>query len=204
MSTETSNITLVILAAGASSRMGSPKQLLPWGNGSLITHAVKNALKTKANEVIVVLGANYDTIFHEINHFPITVVFNEEWELGLGRSIASAIDYINEQLEKPNGVLITLADQPLISTHYLNELISNFKINSNQILATSYQGNKYGVPVLFDSCYFSQLSQLNDDFGAKLILDANKSSVKVFNPPVKNVDLDSKEDYEKFLKNKTI
>lgn len=196
MSDKASNITLVILAAGASSRMGSPKQLLSWGNVNLITHAINNALGSNVGEVIVVLGANYDIIFQEISHLPVTIVFNNQWEFGLGSSIASAIDYLNNQEEKPNGVLITLADQPLVTSEHINELILNFSPGTNQIIATSYSNRKQGVPVLFDSHYFKTLSQIDGDLGAKSILKENKAFVKSLNLSFRNIDLDTLEDYK--------
>ena len=76
MSDDTSNIAIVILAAGASKRMGSPKQLLKWGNESLLTHAINKALNVKNSEVIVVLGANHGSIQKEIEQFPITILKN--------------------------------------------------------------------------------------------------------------------------------
>ncbi|WP_223552024.1 NTP transferase domain-containing protein [Aestuariivivens sp. NBU2969] len=196
MSDKASNITLVILAAGASSRMGTPKQLLSWGNDNLITHAINNALGSNVEEVIVVLGANNDIIFQEISHLPVTIVFNNQWKLGLGSSIASAIDYLNNQEEKPKGVLITLADQPLVTSEHLNELILNFSPGTNQIIATSYSNRKQGVPVLFDSYYFRALLQLDGDFGAKSILVKNQTFVKNINLNFKNIDLDTLEDYK--------
>lgn len=194
------NIAIVILAAGSSSRMGSPKQLLSWGNSNLLNVAIEKAIKTVASKVVVVLGANYKLIEKEIKHQPITVLNNKNWNLGLGKSISCAAEYILKSDKKKDGVLIVLADQPKITTSFLNEIIDDYQLNQNQIIATSYDDDKFGVPALFDSFYFKELSKLTDDNGAKNILKKYKSSVKILNPPSKNIDIDSKEDYKKFHK----
>lgn len=200
MSAQSLNIAVVILAAGASTRMGSPKQLLKWRDDSLIVHAIQTVLELNTAEVIVVLGANYELIKTEINRFPITILNNKDWELGLGKSIACSSTYLCNKNIKPDGVLITLADQPFVTKEYLQALISNFSINTNQIVATSYQNRRYGVPALFDKCYFEVLLKLKDDFGAKHILKENESFIRALIPTVKNVDLDSKDDYERLHK----
>lgn len=196
MPDDTSNIAIVILAAGASKRMGSPKQLLKWGANSLLSHAVNTALEVKPSEVIVVLGANHDSIEKEIKQFPVTILKNENWNEGLGSSIACAAKYVKALKPKTEGLLITLADQPLIDTPFLKRIIQNFYENQIQIVATSYENGKIGVPVLFDACYFEELSKLSDDNGAKYLLKKYKSSVKSLELQHENLDIDSKENYE--------
>ena len=200
MNHESSNIAIVILAAGASSRMGTAKQLLRWGEDTLIRRAIHTALKVTASEVIVVLGANYNLIEKEIKDLPIIILKNKDWQLGLGKSIACAANYIINSKPQVDGILITLADQPLIDAEYLNELISAFSTEAQQIIATAYDKDKQGVPVLFDKVYFEQLSLLHDDKGAKQLLKTHPSFVKTLMPPVKNVDLDSEKDYKALYK----
>lgn len=191
-----SNIAIVILAAGASSRMGTPKQLLNWGDNTLLSHAVKSALATSASDVYVVLGANFNSIEKEIKKFPIAVLKNEEWQLGLGKSIAFASDHMLKFKPETEGMLIVLADQPLIDTNYLNKMMDDFVVDEQQIIATAYNEKKKGVPVLFDRVYFDELTKLRNDKGAQELLKNHEFFVKTLKPPVKNVDLDSKEDYE--------
>jgi molybdenum cofactor cytidylyltransferase len=195
-----SKIAVVVLAAGASKRMGKPKQLLQWDNETLISHTIRTALKLKTGHVYVVLGANFQLIEKTINHFPITILNNKNWERGLGASIGVASKYIQRQKPETDALLFVLADQPFITASYLNDIILSFSPNENQIIASAYENQKFGVPALFDSSYFKKLGLLKDDFGAKDVLKANESFVKVLIPPVKNVDLDSKEDYERLYK----
>lgn len=181
--------------------MGTPKQLLNWGHGTLLDSAVANALQLNSNHVYVVLGANYDLIAKTIKQpDSVTVLKNNDWQNGLGSSIACAVHYLLKSKSQVEGLLIMLADQPLIDVDFLKKLIDNFKINENLIVATSYEDKNQGVPVIFDASYFNQLSTLHDDFGAKSVLNANKSHIKTLTPRVKNVDLDSKEDYEALFK----
>jgi molybdenum cofactor cytidylyltransferase len=175
--------------------MGQPKQLLEWGKGTLLDHAIKSVLKLNSEEAIVVLGANYDRIEKGIRHLPITVLNNKEWELGLGKSIACGANYILKSTKEFDGILITLADQPHIDNNFLNTLIDSFVAGKKQIVATKYEDGKQGVPVLFDSIYLEELANLKDDKGAKSLLIMHKNRVKTVSPPTKNIDLDTEEDY---------
>ena len=196
----TSDITIAILAAGSSSRMGSPKQLLNWGEEKLLNHSIKTASSSNASKVIVVLGANYKLIENEIKDYQVTILNNKDWQKGLGKSIACAAKYVLKSNSKAQGLLVVLADQPLINTSFLNTLIQNFSFNERQIIATFYDKGKKGVPVLFDRSYLEELSNLKDDTGAKQLLENHEFFVKALKPPLKNVDLDTKEDYLNLLK----
>lgn len=190
-----SHIAIVVLAAGASKRMGSPKQLLKWGDGTLIGNAIETVSKLASNELIVVLGAHYELIKNVIQTSPVTILNNENWEKGLGSTIAFAVEYLQNSKSNVDGVLITLCDQPLITADFLNLFISKFQSGKNQILATSYGNDKQGVPVLFDKVYFNDLEKLNSDEGAKEILKKYRSSVETLTPPMDNKDLDTSEEY---------
>tara|TARA_R110002049_G_C9178388_1_gene563394 strand:+ start:25649 stop:26266 length:618 start_codon:yes stop_codon:yes gene_type:complete len=194
------NPSVVILAAGASKRMGTPKQLLKWGENTLLEHAILVALQLNSQEIIVVLGANYELIKKTIKQYPITILNNKDWEKGLGTSIAFATQYLMKSKHKIDGVLIALADQPLMDVHFLENLIDKFELNKNKIIATFYEDKTYGVPVIFGASYFDELSKLSNDKGAKQLLKTHKKHVKGFVPKNKNVDLDSKEDYEQLYK----
>ncbi|MEW4925575.1 nucleotidyltransferase family protein [Algibacter sp. 2305UL17-15] len=195
------NIAIVILAAGASSRMGSPKQLLNWGNTSLIQHTLNIAKTTKAVKTFVVLGADSEKIKEEIKEAKVSIILNPEWELGLGKSIARAASVIFNSKENFDGILVALADQPFVTPSFLNQMIDEFSLNKNGIIATFYNTKKNGVPVLFAKSYLSELNKLDDDFGAKLILEKHESKVKSLVPNFENLDIDTKEDY-KSLDNK--
>ncbi len=199
---QSSNITIAILAAGASTRMGSPKQLLKWGNKSLITHTISIAQNSKAKEVIVVLGANSETITSEIKGTSASILINKEWHKGIGKSIACAADHILNSNEKCKGILVILADQPFVTTDYLNEIIEVYTTEKANIIATAYHSNKLGVPALFDRVYFEELSQLSGDDGAKSLIKKDKHVVTVLSSNFTNVDIDTKADFKQYSKGK--
>lgn len=195
----TVNIAIVILAAGASTRMGSPKQLLKWGDTTLLDHSINTALNTAAKDVFVVLGAYFSDIQKHIKHKSIHILKNDGWELGLGSSISFAANYLQKNNFEIDGILFMLADQPLITNGFLNELIQNFKPNTNDIIVTSY-GTQKGVPAIFDKTYFKLLSELDGNTGAKQVITDYETYVKWVKPPKKNVDLDTVEDYKILFK----
>ena len=188
-------IAVLIPAAGASKRIGSPKQLLKWGSSTLLGHSIETAQQLNNLEIFVVLGAYYENIKQTIEHFNVQVIKNKNWKHGLGSSIACGMNHIIDDPCNYDGVLIMLADQPLIIPHYLNEMINQFQIGKDQIIATSYTNGKHGVPALFDKKYFKELTSLNDDLGAKDVIEKHSefSSTITINPRID--DIDSMEEY---------
>jgi molybdenum cofactor cytidylyltransferase len=191
-----SNIGLLIPAAGASKRMGSPKQLLKWGTSTLLGHTIETAQSLQCCEICVVLGANYDVIETEINQSSIKIIKNEQWESGLGRSIGFGVEHLIEAHPTMNGILIMLADQPLIDARYLNSMIEIFSPGEQQIIATQYDHDRQGVPALFDKNYFEELAKLSDDKGAKEIIEKYSNHVTMLTAHGKISDIDTAQDYE--------
>jgi molybdenum cofactor cytidylyltransferase len=195
-----SNIAVLIPAAGASQRMGSVKQLLEWGTSTLLGHSIETVRSLKCSEICVVLGANYDIIKSEIDSYPIKIVNNEEWESGLGRSIAFGVQHLIDSSFTIDGILIMLADQPLIDANYLNSMIEIFKPEEQQIIATYYDNHKQGVPALFDKTYFEELTKLSDDKGAKEIIEKYSNNVTMLTAHGRISDIDTQQDYEDLYK----
>jgi len=191
------NIAILILAAGDSTRMGTPKQLLKWKNTTLLGHAIETVQKLDTLKLIVVLGANYNLINAKINNYAVEVLVNESWKKGLGSSIAFGVNHLLKSDTKFDAVFIMLVDQPLIDSSYLNKVLDTYEMGKCQIIATSYKGGKQGVPVLFDAVYFEELSQLNDDNGAKEILQKHSKNVSAISADNLVSDIDTLEDYER-------
>lgn len=183
---------ILILAAGTSSRMGTSKQLLPIGDTTLLGLSIENALKTNANEVFCVLGANAALIQKETDKYPVKVIFNTNYESGLSSSIVAGI----KELKTYDAVLIMLADQPKVDTHYLNELITSCKENPTKIIASNY-GKKVGVPAIFPKAFYAELLQLKGDKGARDFLQSEKDIIKLL--PKSLLDIDTQDDYHDFL-----
>jgi molybdenum cofactor cytidylyltransferase len=192
-------IAILILAAGNSSRMADVKQLLPWNDTFLLNHTINNAAQLNHSKTHVVLGANCEQIKSAINRANIEIIYNKEWKKGLGSSIAFGVKHIKSK-KQFDCVLTILADQPLIDTDYLSELVNLFEIKKNQIIASSYGNKKVGVPALFDGIYFDELSTLNEDKGAKQILKKHNTFVKTLNAENLITDIDTIEDYEQLYK----
>ncbi|MCM4166286.1 hypothetical protein DHD08_01170 [Arenibacter sp. H213] len=189
-----SNIAIMIMAAGASSRMGIAKQLLPWGKSTLIGNAIKNAKESNCSNVFVVLGANADAIKNSVGLKEEAIILNNDWESGLGSSIAFATRSILTPAEKYDGILVLLADQPLIDTSYLNQLITAFDGTDHSIIATQYtHGN--GVPAIFGASHFLELQQLNTDSGARDIIRLHTEKLLNIDPKGKTADVDTYEEY---------
>ncbi|ADV51351.1 nucleotide-diphospho-sugar transferase [Cellulophaga algicola DSM 14237] len=190
-------VALLVLAAGASSRMQTHiKQLLPWKNSTFLENALATAKDTEADQVFVVLGANYELIVSKANFDGVSLIRNENWQLGIGSSIAKGVAHLNNLTEKYDAILVSLADQPLVDASYYNQMITAFKNSNEHLVATNY-GAKKGVPALFAKEYFVPLTHLNQDFGAqKLLNDKNALSI---NSSINNIDIDTWEDYQLLL-----
>ena len=184
---------IILLAAGASSRMGTIKQLLPWKKTTLIGHAVEQALGSKAKDIYVVLGANFYKIYKEIEKENITILNNKNWIQGMGSSISCAMDFICNSKVKYDAVLFILVDQPLVDIEYINKLINNDIYN--YIIGSKYQ-KSVGVPAIFSSKYFKELRQLNGDIGARELIETHINEAKIIDTYDKIQDMDSRVSYD--------
>ena len=191
----TNRCAVLVLAAGSSSRMGRPKQLLPWGEGTMLQSAIETAKTSTSDQVVVVLGANSEAIEKILPSDVISVV-NTDWRNGMGSSIACGMRTLLESGTKFTAVLIMLADQPLIDSEYLNSLLATFQEKERGIVATDYNG-RAGVPALFGSTYFKQLGKLDAEFGAKELLARNFFDIHLLDAGRKTADIDIEEDYDK-------
>lgn len=192
------NIPILLLAAGGSSRMGQPKQLLPWGSQTLIENQIQTLLKT-GNPVNVVLGSNSNLIIPVIEKFQVNVFINTDWESGMGSSISLGISQLLQKFPDADGILITLLDQPLITTSYIEKMIGTYQSNSQQILVSHSASGWTGVPVLFDKFYFKELSELEKEEGAKKIVHRHEESAILLDGGEILEDMDTPETYRQLL-----
>ncbi len=190
-----SKIAMILLAAGASKRMGAIKQLLPWKDTNLIGRAIETGLASNVNDVFVVLGANFNLISNQIKNYPISIVQNANWEDGMGSSIASVFTYFNKNSLFYDAVLITLVDLALVEVEYYNKLIYNY-IKYNKSIISSKINNSSVVPAIFGPQYFSSLSKLENDYGARKIISENKGDLISLEVDEKLIDMDTPSDYK--------
>ena len=192
-------IPILLMAAGGSSRMGQPKQLLPWGNRTLIEHQILTLLKT-GNPINVVIGSNSDLVIPVIKKYSVNIFTNTEWKSGMGSSISFGISQTKDRFTDVSGVLITLLDQPLITTAYIEKILASFQPGSQQILVSHSASGWTGVPVLFDACYFNELTELRNDEGAKKIIKRHEENLTLVEAGELLEDMDTLETYQQLLK----
>ncbi|MCQ8119837.1 nucleotidyltransferase family protein [Methylomonas rosea] len=193
------NVYAVILAAGASSRMGSPKQLLIWQDRPLLTHALANAQAVLAERIVLVLGANAEAIKTAIDLNGVSVALNPDWADGMAGSIRTGIEALPATA---GAVLLMLCDQPLINAAHLQNLLRAWQIAPERIVVSQY-AESFGVPAVFPAAFFAQLVGLTGDRGAKpLLLRFEEALVKV---PLQEaeLDIDTQGDYQRLHAHKT-
>lgn len=183
---------IIILAAGASTRMGEAKQNLSFKGLTLLQTAVKTALSTKANVVGVVLGANADAISPTISDQPVLVFKNVNWAEGMGTSISFGLNELLKLKPALSSVLFMLTDQPLVDYGFINKLID--QADEGKIIASSYN-DTLGPPVLFDRQFFNDLLAMTGNEGAKKIIQKNQKAVTEIPFPLGAFDIDTPEDY---------
>ena len=189
------NIAVIVLAAGKSSRMKTPKQLVKIGNNFLLEFVLSKAKAINKNHVYCVLGANDTLIRREISSSNVHFVYNAAFNEGLSSSIVSGISEI-EMHPDYKAVLILLGDQPAIDKEYLDAMIALFSEDNSKIIASNYKG-KLGVPAIFPKSCFSKLKNMSGDFGAKEMLHTSKDVIAL-NRPTNFVDIDTEKDLQDF------
>jgi molybdenum cofactor cytidylyltransferase len=165
----------VILAAGASTRLGQPKQLLTIHGETLVHRTARFALEAGCAPVHVVTGALNDEIARELAPLAVRVVFNSVWQEGIASSIRCGL----HSLEKAatSSVMFLVCDQVRLSTDLLQELRLASATHASAIIASEY-GGTFGVPAVFPREYWPELQQLNGEQGAKQMIKKYPHSVK--------------------------
>lgn len=186
---------IIILAGGASSRLGQPKQLLRYHGKTLLDHSVNEAANAKADAVVVVLGKNADLFKDEIDKENVRVVVNKDWAEGMASSVRLGLDTLLNSKPYIDAVIFMVCDQPHISSLVLDELITTQQKTTKQIVTCNY-GESIGPPALFHKKYFRELMELKGDIGARNIIQQNMSDVATVLFPEGKIDIDTKEDYE--------
>jgi molybdenum cofactor cytidylyltransferase len=190
------NIGLILLAAGGSTRMGKPKQLLPIDGTSLVRRETSYATLTACSPITVVLGAHYEQIQSELINLPVTIAINSGWSSGVASSIRTGLICALEKNSRLDAVLLMLCDQPNITDRSLNQLLDSYHSRPDHIgiIAAKYDG-QLGVPVIFSKQYFSDLRTLSGDTGAKKLLKRYQSCVLSVQLPEASLDLDTFNDF---------
>jgi molybdenum cofactor cytidylyltransferase len=195
------NCAIVILAAGMSSRLGSPKQLLVYQSKSLLQHVINIALQTKMRPVVVVVGANRDLVKKEIEGMEVVVVDNEDWQEGMASSLCCGLAAVQKINSNVDGIIFMVCDQPYVTESLLGSLLQVQHETGLPIVATSY-GDNLGTPALFHKTFFAGLMELNGDTGARKLIRQHEDLVTTVAFPKGSIDIDTKADYETLVENK--
>ena len=188
-------IGIVILAAGASTRLGEPKQLLKYDHKNLLQRTIDAAVSSNADPVVIVLGANADQISKEIDRSKINVVINTEWEEGMASSVRNGLNELLFISPSIDAVILMVCDQPHISSELINDVIDKQK-ESGKTIVTSNYGETFGPPALFHKSLFHELMQLKGDVGARKIIQHHSDEVATVLFTKGKIDIDTKEDYD--------
>lgn len=183
---------IILLAAGSSSRLGRPKQLIEFQEKKLIQKAIDEAQKSKSDSLVVVLGWNPELIKTGFDSSQTSIVINESWEQGMATSMQAGLRFLREK-EHPDQVILMLVDQPYVESKLLDRLILEKERTGKGIVACSYS-DTLGVPAIFDQKYFEELLKLKGSDGAKKVILRNKADVFAIDFPLGAVDLDTEED----------
>lgn len=194
---DNTKIGVVILAAGASNRLGYPKQLVEFKGKKLLQKMIDLADKLSFDSKVIVLGANKEKIKKEIDRKNFEIVINGEWAEGISSSIREGIIH-SEKLEHLDHILILLSDQPFVKREKIEHLIQLQIKNKSLATFSEYKGN-IGVPAIFSNKAFSDLKRLSGDQGAKRLIYKENFEYQTLSFEKGNFDVDTKEDVE-FLK----
>ncbi len=195
MQSRDSHIGAVVLAAGTSSRMGQPKQILRLGERTVLAQTLENLRGGRIEEIVLVLGFAAETIVRQITLEGVKVVINQQYREGMGSSLRSGLAALAPDI---NAALIVLADQPFVRPATVDRLIDGYIESGAQIAIPTYRGFR-GNPVLLDRSVFAEVMALTGDIGCRAIFGSHKEGiVKV---PVDDIgillDIDRKDDFDR-------
>ena len=193
-------VAIIVLAAGSSSRLGRSKQLIEIDGEALLVRSVKSALASGADPVVVVLGADEQAHRKAIQHLSAQIIYNAAWTNGMGSSLKVGLNHLLLNTPDLEAVVIMVCDQPLLHADHLQKLIARHNERRSIVVASQY-ADTLGVPVLFDKALFQKLLQLDDEHGAKKIIQQFNEDVDAIDFPEGSIDLDTPKDYEKFFRN---
>lgn len=190
------NIAIIILAAGGSTRLGSPKQLLQDRQGTtLIRRICTIAIAANIGKIICILGAHHEMIRPELDDLPLTTIVNDQWSSGISSSIILGVTSISEVDPTIEAILFLVCDQPFVNKDVLESIIQCHVKTQKPIIASQYQ-NILGTPALFHRSIFPDLMQLHGDKGAGKVIQDNMDRVALVQFEAGIFDIDTAEDYD--------
>lgn len=188
------NLAALVLAAGGSSRYGRCKQLVEVNGASLVCRAVSKLVPLLPPERIgVVVGAQWEAVERELAEWRVNIVRNPHWRQGLASSLKAGINSLPPECA---AALVTLCDQPLVSSQSLRQLLNLWAAQPRRISAAQFAG-AVGAPAVFPRDFYPELLELEGDAGAKSVMARHPESLAALPIPEAEFDLDTPADLEK-------
>ena len=188
------NVGAVILAAGSSSRMGTPKQTLQFQGQSLLRRAAIAALDASCSPVVVVTGAHAELSRRELDHLDVREVFNPDWKTGMGSSVRAGIERLISMDGDVAGAVLLLCDQPHVTSDVVSNLLATYRTTGSPVIASAY-GGSFSVPAFFSRTLFTELTKLAGSSGAKEIIKRHASEARFLAFADGEVDVDTPDDF---------
>ena len=192
------NIGAIILAAGASTRLGEPKQLLRFEGSNLLRRACDAALASRCEPVVAVLGANAAHIAGEVESLPVLVAHSERWSEGMSTSVRVGLEALEARPQELAAAENLPCDQPHLRFEILNGLIDAHHASRRPIVVSEYEG-VWGVPMLFARALGPDLRALSGSRGAQSVARLHAEQVECVPFPLGALDIDTREGYERLL-----
>ena len=190
-----SRVAGVILAAGTSSRLGTPKQLLDLGGKPVLAHTLAAVQRTTLEPIIVVLGHEAGEISSSVDLSQVQTLLNPDYRTGQSSSVRAALTVLPSDVA---AVLFILGDQPLVEPAVIERIVGAYQHDRPIIVQPKY-GEGRGNPVLIDRTLFGELAELTGDTGARPIIDRHRDQVQLVDASEyhRPDDIDTLEDYER-------
>jgi len=186
----------IVLAAGASRRLGRPKQLVEWNGTTLLERTVHAIFEYCDCGVICVLGAYDADVRTALEGCDVRIVVNTEWREGIGASIRSGVEQVPANAR---AILLTVCDQPRVQSSDFARLIADWCAEPQAVVAAGY-GDGYGVPAIFPVAYRDDLTALHGDRGAKAVIGAAPRK-RIVEMPTAAFDIDHRDDLARLQEN---
>ena len=184
----------VVLAAGSSSRMGSPKQTLSYRCESLLRRAALAALGAGCRPVVVVTGAHAELSRRELDGLDVREVLNPLWETGMASSVRAGVEALIGA--DAAAAVLLLCDQPHVTADIISGLVAAHRATGCPVVASAYGGG-FGVPAVFGRPLFAELARLEGAAGAKQVIKRHASEAHFLPFPGGEVDVDTPEDFSR-------
>ncbi len=190
-------ISAILLAAGESKRMGKLKQLMPFGQSTIVGQAIDNLLRSAVDEVIVVVGYRAEEVMRAIGARSVKLVVNPDYKQGMSTSIIAGLNQVDRRAQ---AVMLAFSDQPFIDSRTINRLTKEFCDRDKGIAIPTYQGRR-GHPIIFDIKYKEKLLALMGDIGGRQIVNDYPGDILevAVNSEGIIIDIDTVGDYQSYL-----